>query len=63
MVAGGVAGLAAGFAAAGAFVNIAYWDFVYYEIVILMASYQTVLSAERKLGRGALEPKQNIAVA
>jgi probable O-glycosylation ligase (exosortase A-associated) len=50
-----------GFAAAGAFVNIAYWDFVYYEIVILMASYQTVRSAERKLGRGALEPKQNIA--
>src|SRR5882672_10180284 len=35
-----------GFASAGAFVNIAYWDFVYYEIVILMASYQTVLSAE-----------------
>ncbi len=52
-----------GFASAGAFVNIAYWDFVYYEIVILMASYQTTLSAERKLGQGALEPKQNVAIA
>jgi probable O-glycosylation ligase (exosortase A-associated) len=52
-----------GFASAGAFVNIAYWDFVYYEIVILMASYQTTLSAARKLGQGALEPKQNVAVA
>jgi probable O-glycosylation ligase (exosortase A-associated) len=51
-----------GFASAGAFVNIAYWDIAYYEIVILMAGYQTILSAEPKPGRVALEPKQNIAV-
>jgi probable O-glycosylation ligase (exosortase A-associated) len=51
-----------GFAAAGAFVNIAYWDFLYYEIVILMASYQMVRLVERKPGQGALEPKANVAV-
>jgi probable O-glycosylation ligase (exosortase A-associated) len=28
-----------GFSVAGAFVNIAYWDFLYYEIVIVMGTY------------------------
>jgi probable O-glycosylation ligase (exosortase A-associated) len=51
-----------GFAAGGAFVNIAYWNFVYYEIVILMASYRLAQPAERKPGQGALEPKPNVAV-
>jgi probable O-glycosylation ligase (exosortase A-associated) len=31
-----------GFAVGGAFVNMAYWDMVYYEIVILMAAYRLV---------------------
>ena len=51
-----------GFAAGGAFVNIAYWDVVYYEIVILMASYRLARPIERKPGQGALEPKPNDAV-
>jgi len=51
-----------GFATAGAFVNIAYWDFLYYEIVILMASYRVSQSVERKPGQGTLEPKPNGAV-
>jgi len=48
-----------GFATAGAFVNIAYWDFVYYEIVILMASYRLVQTVEREPNQ---EPKANVAV-
>lgn len=51
-----------GFAIGGAFVNIAYWDFVYYEIVILMASDRLARPVERKPGQGALEPKSNVAV-
>ena len=51
-----------GFAAAGAFVNIAYWELVYYQIVILMASYRLVQPAEREPRQGALEPKPNVAV-
>jgi putative inorganic carbon (HCO3(-)) transporter len=51
-----------GFATGGAFLNIAYWDFVYYEIVILMASYRLARPDERKPGQGALEPKPNVAV-
>jgi probable O-glycosylation ligase (exosortase A-associated) len=35
-----------GFAVGGAFVNTAYWDLVYYEIVILMATYRLVQSPE-----------------
>jgi probable O-glycosylation ligase (exosortase A-associated) len=51
-----------GFGTAGAFVNIAYWDFVYYEIVILMAtSCRLVQPVQQKLGEGALEPKPNAA--
>lgn len=37
-----------GFATAGAFVNISYWDFPYYEIVILMASYLVARAAAGK---------------
>ncbi len=49
-----------GFATAGAFVNIAYWDFVYYEIVILMAtSCRVARPVEQKLGESASEPKPN----
>ncbi|HET7199806.1 MAG TPA: hypothetical protein VFI80_03205, partial [Burkholderiales bacterium] len=51
-----------GYASAGAFVNIAYWDFVYYEIVILMASCQLARSTERKPGQDATESAQNVAV-
>jgi probable O-glycosylation ligase (exosortase A-associated) len=51
-----------GYASAGAFVNIAYWDFVYYEIVILMAGYQLARSTERKPGQDAPESAQNVAV-
>jgi probable O-glycosylation ligase (exosortase A-associated) len=35
-----------GFAVGGAFVNTAYWDLVYYEIVILMATYRLAQSPE-----------------
>jgi len=35
-----------GFAVGGAFFNMAYWEMVYYEIVILMATYRLVQSPE-----------------
>ncbi len=41
-----------GFATAGAFVNISYWDFPYYEVVILMASYLVARSAASKVPEG-----------
>jgi probable O-glycosylation ligase (exosortase A-associated) len=37
-----------GYASAGAFVNIGYWDLVYYEIVILMVTYRAVQAAENQ---------------
>ena len=37
-----------GFASAGAFVNISYWYFPYYEIVILMASSLVARAAASK---------------
>ena len=37
-----------GYASAGAFVNIGYWDLLYYEIVILMATYRAVQAAENE---------------
>jgi probable O-glycosylation ligase (exosortase A-associated) len=51
-----------GFATGGMFLNITYWDFAYYEIVILMASYRLARPVERKPGQGGLEPKPNVAV-
>ncbi len=51
-----------GFAAAGAFVNIAYWDFVYYEIVILMASYCMVRFVEGEPSQDALESKPSVGL-
>jgi probable O-glycosylation ligase (exosortase A-associated) len=51
-----------GFAVAGAFVNIAYWDFLYYEIVILMATYHRIAGPDKRTqGEGAFESKPNVA--
>jgi probable O-glycosylation ligase (exosortase A-associated) len=51
-----------GFAVAGAFVNIAYWDFLYYEIVILMATYQRVAEPdERRKAEEGFGSKANAA--
>ena len=36
-----------GFAVGGAFVNVAYWEMVYYEIIILMAAYRLAGAAPR----------------
>jgi len=44
-----------GFAVAGMFVNIAYWELVYYEIIILMASYR-LLQADEPAPKSAPEP-------
>ncbi|MEO8004043.1 MAG: putative O-glycosylation ligase, exosortase A system-associated [Betaproteobacteria bacterium] len=41
-----------GYATAGAFVNISYWDFPYYEIVILMASALVARAAAAKPAEG-----------
>ena len=51
-----------GYATAGAFINISYWDFVYYEIVILMASSRLVQAAEGKSDPDALESRANVSV-
>jgi probable O-glycosylation ligase (exosortase A-associated) len=51
-----------GYASAGAFVNIGYWDFVYYEIVVLMATYRSIQVLESQ-GHSSLEPKTNILTA
>jgi len=51
-----------GFAAAGAFVNIAYWELVYYEIVVLMAAYRLVQPVEREPRQGAFEPEPDVTV-
>src|SRR5262245_27050827 len=51
-----------GFAVAGLFVNIGYWDFLYYEIVVLMATYVRVARpAERTQAEGVFESKPNVA--
>ena len=51
-----------GFSVAGAFVNIGYWDFLYYEIVILMGTYQRIAEPiERRQGEGAVESKPGVA--
>jgi hypothetical protein len=53
-----------GFAVAGAFVNIAYWDFLYYEIVILMGTYRRIaVPAEQKPQEQAVESKPDDAAA
>ena len=51
-----------GFSVAGAFVNIAYWDFLYYEIVILMGTYRRIAEpAGRTRAEQGLESKANVA--
>jgi probable O-glycosylation ligase (exosortase A-associated) len=51
-----------GFSVAGAFVNIGYWDFLYYEIVILMGTYQHVAeSVARKQSEDTFESKPGVA--
>jgi probable O-glycosylation ligase (exosortase A-associated) len=52
-----------GYAAAGAFVNIAYWDLVYYDIVILMATYRAMQTAESVQAQSSPEPKTTILTA
>jgi hypothetical protein len=51
-----------GFAVGGAFVNIAYWELVYYEIVVLMAVDRLASGAAARAGEGALEPKPTVVV-
>jgi probable O-glycosylation ligase (exosortase A-associated) len=46
-----------GFAVGGAFVNIAYWELPYYEMVILMAAYQLASGVAPKWGQGTVESK------
>jgi len=50
-----------GYASAGAFVNIGYWDFVYYEIVILMATYRGVQAVERQPRDSPVETSERVA--
>ena len=46
-----------GFAVGGAFVNIAYWELPYYEIIILMAAYGLASGVEPESRQGTAEPK------
>lgn len=50
-----------GFATSGAFVNISYWDFPYYEIVILMASYLIARTAAGNAPKG-MSPNPDVAL-
>jgi probable O-glycosylation ligase (exosortase A-associated) len=51
-----------GFAVGGAFVNIAYWELVYYEIVVLMAAHGLASGVASSAGQGTLEPKPIVVV-
>jgi putative inorganic carbon (HCO3(-)) transporter len=51
-----------GFAVGGAFVNIAYWDVQYYEIIVLMATYRLVHAVERGPDQRVLKPKRTVAL-
>jgi len=46
-----------GFAVGGAFVNIAYWELPYYEIVVLMAAHRLASGGAPKWGQGKVELK------
>ncbi len=51
-----------GFAVGGTFVNIAYWEVVYFEIVILMAANQLVVPSMREPDEDKTRSKWNLAV-
>jgi probable O-glycosylation ligase (exosortase A-associated) len=46
-----------GFAVGGTFVNIAYWELPYYEIIILMAAHHLASGVAPELGQGTVEPR------
>jgi probable O-glycosylation ligase (exosortase A-associated) len=51
-----------GFAVGGAFVNIAYWELLYYIIVVLMATSRLASSAAPATSQRAVEPKPTTVV-
>jgi len=50
-----------GYAVGGMFVNIGYWDLVYYEIVIVSAAYRLVSAAERPVAGTPRSPGVGIS--
>jgi len=46
-----------GFAVGGTFVNIAYWELPYYEMIILMAAHRLASGVAPELGQGSVEPR------
>jgi len=49
-----------GYAVGGAFVNIAYWELPYYEIIVLMAAWQLASGGVRESTHGAMSPKPTV---
>jgi probable O-glycosylation ligase (exosortase A-associated) len=49
-----------GFAVGGMFVNIAYWELQYYEIIILMAAHRLASGVAPASAQGTVEPKPSV---
>jgi probable O-glycosylation ligase (exosortase A-associated) len=51
-----------GFAVGGTFVNIAYWELQYYQIIILMAAHRLASGVAPESVQGTVEPKPTVIV-